>query len=93
MRSSTFSSKKISIMFGIAVVLAVGVGFALFNKENKAGAVTAEAQPVRPVKVMALSGSSEKEVRTFTGVVRSVREVALAFRVGGPLEKLDAAIG
>ena len=93
MRSSIFSRKKISLMIGIAAALAMGLGFTLFNKENKAGAMPVKAQPIRPVKIMALSGASEKEMRTFTGVVQAVREVSLAFRVGGPLVEMDVNIG
>ena len=37
MRSSIFSRKKISLMIGIAAALGMGLGFTLFNKENKTG--------------------------------------------------------
>jgi len=93
MRSSTSSRKKIGLMLGIAAVLAIGMGLTLIYKEDNAGAMPVKAQPIRPVKIMALSGASEKEIRTFTGVVQAVREVSLAFRVGGPLVELDVNIG
>lgn len=80
-------------MIGIVGVLAMGVGFTLFIKENKAGAMPIKTQPIRPVKIMALSKAIDKEIRTFTGVVQAVREVSLAFRVGGPLVEMDVNIG
>lgn len=93
MRSSTSSIKKIGLMIGITAALAMGLGFTLFNEEDKAGAMPFKAQPIRPVKIMALSKDSEKEIRSFTGVVQAVREVSLAFRVGGPLVEMDMNIG
>ena len=93
MRSPSFSRKTMSMMISIAAVLAIGIGFAVFNNQDKAEALPGKAQPIRPVKIMQLTGAIEKEIRTFTGVVQAVREVSLAFRVGGPLVEMDVNIG
>ena len=93
MKKTPFSGKKIAILIIIFAVLASGIGFSVLRKENGANAIPVQQQPVRPVKVMKLSGSTQSEIRTFPGVVQAAREVDLAFRVGGPLVELDVRIG
>ncbi|WP_243544703.1 efflux RND transporter periplasmic adaptor subunit [Pseudodesulfovibrio tunisiensis] len=52
-----------------------------------------KADPIRPVRVFTVSGQSGPEQRTFPGKVRATREVALAFRVAGQIEKFDVREG
>jgi membrane fusion protein, multidrug efflux system len=90
---SSSSVKKAGLFVLVVVIVVLGAGFVFFSKKNDAGAVPVHQQPVRPVKIMTLSGSTPSELRTFTGVIQARHEVDLAFRVGGPLVELDPRIG
>lgn len=49
--------------------------------------------PVRPVRVMEISDNTNPELRTFPGKVKATREVSLAFRVAGQIERFDVKEG
>ncbi len=50
-------------------------------------------QPVRPVRVMKISDSTDPELRTFPGKVKATREATLAFRVAGQIEHFSVKEG
>ncbi len=61
---------------------------------NNAGADTDPATTlVRPVKAMLLETPKSETVRSFPGTAQATREVNLAFRVAGPLVKLNGDTG
>lgn len=92
MKKALSPGGKIGLLIVIAVILVFGFGFLFAACGNDVDTMEAE-QPVRPVKVLTLSGSTENDVRTFPGVVQAMREVDLAFRVGGPLVAMDVGMG
>jgi RND family efflux transporter MFP subunit len=53
----------------------------------------ADKHVIRPVKAAQLDAGSQTQTLTLPGTARAVREVDLAFRVGGPLVTLDAVTG
>lgn len=78
-----------------AVLLLVGLASALALagcSESEANR-TPESQAVRPVKTVTLAGAEDKATWTFPGGARSLRDVALSFRVGGPVVELTVDRG
>lgn len=53
----------------------------------------AKKQIIRPVKTMVVGDVQDLTNTTFPGITKEVQSVDLAFRVGGPLVKLDATEG
>ena len=65
-----------TVIFSVILILVLtsGIGIVLSHKWKKAEAVQAPEEPVRPVKVINLKGSSFNETRSFPGVVEATRE-------------------
>jgi len=73
-----------------AGLLLVGLvsAFALAGcSESEANRIK-ENETIRPIKAVTLSGAHENASWTFPGAVRSLRDVELSFRVGGPVVSL-----
>ncbi len=47
----------------------------------------------RPVKVLVVKTTASEDTRSAPGIVKAVKEIGLAFRVGGPLVEYDLKIG
>ena len=80
---------------GILFVTAVMSFNAVLSGCSGSGANGTQSEIVqgRPVKVMEVTAADSREVRSFPGVVKAVRDIDLAFRVGGPLVSYDINVG
>lgn len=80
---------KLAAGFGAAGVIA----FLVFSKgeEKKTGVVWPTEG--RPVKVLVIPPSQQEMVRAFPGLAEPIREMQLAFRVSGPLDRLPVHVG
>lgn len=88
-------TRKGTMTIRAAALLLVGLASALALagcSESEANRI-AETQAVRPVKTVTLAGAEDNASWNFPGVVRSLRDVELSFRVGGPVVELTVDRG
>ena len=84
---------KITIRAAALLLVGLASAFALAGCSESEANRIAETQAVRPVKTVTLAGAEDSASWTFPGVVRSLRDVELSFRVGGPVVELTVDRG
>ncbi len=76
---------KMIVRAGLLLLVGLISALALAGCSESEAIKIGEAQGGRPVKTVTLAGGDQKTAWRFPGAVRSLRDVELSFRVGGPV--------
>jgi len=79
---------KTKSLFALALVCVTCIAFTSCNKE-----APTKKQVIRPVRTMVVGDVQDLTSTTFPGITKEVQSVNMAFRVGGPLIRLNATEG